>query len=105
MMYWQDDHGMNGWGLGLMAIGLLLLLALLAVGVIALWRYSGAAPHQHAVPPPAGPAGPGGPPVAPGSVRPSPEQILAERLATGEIDPEEYRHRLEALRAGQAPAG
>jgi putative membrane protein len=35
----------------------------------------------------------------------SPEQILDERFARGEIDAEEYRTRLEALRdAGRAPA-
>jgi putative membrane protein len=32
--------------------------------------------------------------------RRSPETILGERLARGEIDEEEYRRRLEALRAG-----
>jgi putative membrane protein len=29
---------------------------------------------------------------------PSPEQLLAERFARGEIDEEEYRRRLDALR-------
>lgn len=31
---------------------------------------------------------------------PTPEEILAERLARGEVDPSEYRERLEALRLG-----
>jgi putative membrane protein len=40
----------------------------------------------------------GGRPASP--VRP-PEQILAERLATGDIDEQEYLRRLDALRAGE----
>lgn len=35
---------------------------------------------------------------APPTPRVSAEEILAERLARGEIDPDEYRHRLDALR-------
>lgn len=34
--------------------------------------------------------------------RPSPEEILAERLARGEIDPDDYRQRLTALRPDAA---
>ena len=37
-------------------------------------------------------------PFAPPAARATAEEILAERLARGEIDPDEYRHRLEALR-------
>ncbi|MFZ9630356.1 MAG: SHOCT domain-containing protein [Ilumatobacteraceae bacterium] len=37
--------------------------------------------------------------VAPPTSRVSAEEILAERLARGEIDPDEYRVRLEALRS------
>jgi len=33
-----------------------------------------------------------------------PEQILAERLAAGEIDEDEYRRRLDALRGAAKPA-
>ncbi|MGE3140503.1 MAG: SHOCT domain-containing protein [Thermoleophilia bacterium] len=33
------------------------------------------------------------------AARQSPEEILAERLARGEIDPNEYRARLEVLRS------
>ena len=29
--------------------------------------------------------------------RPNPEEVLAERLARGEIDPDEYRQRLQTL--------
>ena len=45
----------------------------------------------------------GAPSIAGGPVvtaRPSPSDILAARLARGEIDPDEYRKRLDALRHG-----
>jgi len=37
------------------------------------------------------------------STRRSPEQILAERFAAGEIDSDEYHQRLDALRSTKAP--
>jgi putative membrane protein len=37
--------------------------------------------------------------------RPTAEQVLAERLARGEIDEDEYRRGLETLRASGSPAG
>lgn len=85
MMY--GDHGDGGgWGWGawlLMSLTMLAFLALVAWGVFLVWRsttHHPAGPHQ-------------------GSAAPhSPEAILAERLARGEIDPEEYRARLEALK-------
>ncbi|MFF2543094.1 SHOCT domain-containing protein [Kitasatospora sp. NPDC058063] len=92
MMYWNDG-GMNGWGIGLMTVSMLLFWALVVLGVIALVRHLGRpAPH--------GPT----PPVAP-PARPTPEQLLAERLARGEIDPDEYRARHATLRgaAGDPP--
>ncbi|GAA4833589.1 SHOCT domain-containing protein [Kitasatospora terrestris] len=92
MMYY--DHGMNGWGFGLMMFGMLLFWGLLIAGGVALFRYLGHASQHHAAPPPA-------PPAPAGPARTDPEQLLAERLARGEIDPDEYRHRLETLRAGR----
>ena len=85
MMYW-DDHGMTGWGTGLMIVSMLLFLALLAVGAFALVRYLGR---------------PGL--VARNGHRPTPEQLLAERFARGEIEPDEYRSRLATLRGGGGP--
>ncbi|MEU8922350.1 SHOCT domain-containing protein [Kitasatospora sp. NPDC048545] len=94
MMYWNDG-GMNGWGLGLMTVSMLLFWALVVFGGIALVRYLGrTAPHG-----PAAPAPPAAPPQ-----RPTPERVLAERLARGEIDPDEYRARLDTLRGGDPPA-
>ncbi|WP_224281963.1 SHOCT domain-containing protein [Streptomyces sp. LS1784] len=97
MMYWNDG-GTNGWGIGLMTVGMLLLWALAVLGVIALVRYLGrTAPH--------GPAAPPVPPTAAPPMRPTPEQLLAERLARGEIDPDEYRARLATLRGVDGPVG
>ena len=41
---------------------------------------------------------------APAARARDPEQILAERLAAGEIDEDEYRRRLDALRGAAKPA-
>ncbi|MEU6812902.1 SHOCT domain-containing protein [Streptomyces sp. NPDC046831] len=92
MMYWYP-YGPNGLGWLAMALGMVLLWALLiGAGVLvfrSLNRGSGQAPDS---------AG-----------RPGPEQLLAERFARGEIDEDEFRRRLSVLRqdgtghAGQAP--
>ncbi|MFG2823317.1 SHOCT domain-containing protein [Kitasatospora sp. NPDC048365] len=96
MMYY--DHGMNGWGYGLMMFGMLLVWALLIAAGVALFRYLARTQPHHAAPPP--------PPPAPAArERTDPEQLLAERLARGEIEPDEYRQRLDALRAGRPGPG
>lgn len=80
MMYWYGA-GMPGWGYLLMASSSLLFWGLLIVAGVALFRI-GRRPLdlRH-------------------GARPMPEQILADRLARGEIDEDEYRRRLGALRA------
>ncbi|WP_033823916.1 SHOCT domain-containing protein [Kitasatospora sp. MBT63] len=88
MRYW-NDHEMGGWGFGFMIISILLLLGLLIVVTIALTRYLGHLPRQ-------------GPPDTQAAPPPSPERLLAERFARGEIDTDEYRHRLDTLRSGSA---
>ncbi|WP_406193984.1 SHOCT domain-containing protein [Kitasatospora sp. NBC_01560] len=102
MRHW-DGHGyghghqVGGWGLGLMVILGLLVLAVLVLAVVALVRHLARTPRP--VPPGAWGAG-GTAAVPPGrAASPTPEQLLAERFARGEIDAEEYRHRLETLRA------
>ncbi|MFM8267376.1 MAG: hypothetical protein ACKOA2_05100 [Ilumatobacteraceae bacterium] len=84
---WMWDHGDRVWWF----VGLLAVIALWAVVVWlivgAVRRPGGGAPVE------SGPAAPASP------ARPTPEQILAERLARGEIDPDDYRLRLETLRA------
>ncbi|MBP0450606.1 SHOCT domain-containing protein [Kitasatospora sp. RG8] len=92
MMYW-NDHGMNGWGFGLMTVGMLLFWGLVVVAIVLLIRHLVHTP-QHA---------PGAYPV-PQPERPSPEQLLAERFARGEIDADENRHRVDALRSAGPPA-
>ncbi|MFD7982193.1 SHOCT domain-containing protein [Kitasatospora indigofera] len=86
MRYW-NDHDMGGWGYGFMAIGVLLILGLLVVVTVVLARHLGQVPRQ-------------GPPGGQTSPPPSPEQLLAERFARGEIDADEYHHRLDTLRSG-----
>lgn len=80
-MGWHDHH--DHWG-GAVAMTLVLiaLIALVAWAVymtVQTRRGPGAGPRAHAQPAGA-------------------EAILAERLARGEIDPQEYRDRLSALR-------
>jgi len=85
-MYDYGDH-MGGWGYGLMTASMLLFWALLIIGIVALVRYVGHTGRQNAALP----------------SRLTPEQVLAERLARGEIDTDEYRERLETLRSGGHP--
>ncbi|GAA3023566.1 hypothetical protein GCM10020229_38610 [Kitasatospora albolonga] len=90
MRYW-NDHGMNGWAIGLMTVSMVLVLGLIIVVGLALVRRLDRTPQQH----------PGALPTH--TAPPDPEQLLAERYAKGEIDTDEYRHRLETLRQEQRP--
>jgi putative membrane protein len=79
MMWWYGP-GMNGWGVALMTIGTVLFWALIIFGLIAvarILRTTGDHPSQ---------------------VRPTPEALLAERFARGEINEQEYRQSLDTLR-------
>ena len=89
MMFWYGN-GMSGWGYALMTVGMLLFWGLVILGVVAMVRYLTRPTRV------TGPAEP----------RPTPEQILAERLALGEIAESEYESRLTALRESpQATSG
>jgi len=88
MMYWPGGGGWGGWGFGLMGIGMLLVWVLVIVGLVILIRYLVRGDRRSA-PTPAAP--------------PTPERILAERFARGEIDEEEYHRRLDTLR-GAGPS-
>ncbi|MBX9427020.1 SHOCT domain-containing protein [Streptomyces lateritius] len=81
MMFWYGD-GMNGWGWFAMSAGMVLFWGLLITGAVMLFRALDRARER---PRGFGPAT-------------SAEQVLGERLARGEIDEEEYRRRLAALR-------
>jgi putative membrane protein len=81
-------YGAAGWPYIFMMGSSILFWVLLALGVIALVRYLGGDRRQ--VP------------------RPTPEQMLAERFARGEIDDGEYTRRLDTLRqdaSGDAAPG
>jgi Predicted membrane protein len=91
-MRWHDGfhHGV-GWG-GLI---LLVMMVVLLAGVI--WLLIVAARGG------IGGARGGSSRAVPGPVAPSPEDILRERLARGEIDPDDYAKRLNALRSSAPP--
>jgi putative membrane protein len=75
-MMWYDGWGWGGWLA--MTLMMLALLALFVWGLVLLWRATADPPARQR--------------------RDTPEAILAERLARGEIDPTEYEERLAALR-------
>lgn len=86
MMYGYD-HNMGWWGAAGMGIGMVLFWALIIVGIVALIRFSnGSANAANRTPPAQMPH-----PI-------SPEQVLADRFARGEIDATEYQQRIEVLR-------
>lgn len=87
MMWWHDGWAW-GWAdwLG-MALTMALFWGLLVFAVVMavrMWRQPTAGPGEHR--PPAPPE--------------DPLRILDERLARGDIDPEDYRARREMLRSG-----
>ena len=79
MMYWPD-HDLSAWGWIAMATGMLLFWGLLILFGVLIVRALNR--------PAAGPSG---------AARSSPQEILAERFARGEIEEEEYERRAEAL--------
>jgi len=90
VMYWYGS-GMSGWGYALMTVSMVLFWGAVIAGIVLLVRHFGRS-GQQTLAPPSQPA--------------SPEQLLAERFARGEIDEEEYRQRLAVLQgAGQAADG
>ncbi|MFE9773372.1 SHOCT domain-containing protein [Streptomyces sp. NPDC005931] len=82
MMFWYD-HDVSGWGWFAMSAGMILFWALIITFAVLLFRAL---------------SRPGEPPHTP--VTPSAEDILRERLARGDIDEDDYRRRLNVLRAG-----
>jgi putative membrane protein len=78
-------------GDGLMLFFPLLLLIAVAVLLVVLWR------GRHSVTPA------GGPPAPPASPTLNAQAILADRLARGEISPDDYRAAITVLREGPPP--
>jgi putative membrane protein len=78
-MMWWHGPGMSGWGFALMAVGTVLFWTLIVLEVIAVVRYllSGGdrLPAERA----------------------TPEELLAERFARGEIDEQDFHRRLDVL--------
>jgi putative membrane protein len=83
MMDRHRDHMDNGWGAGWIAMLFMMLVVLVLVGAV-VWFVVGGARRPSS-----------GDGVQ--NVRPTPEQVVAVRLARGEIAPDEYRQRLAAL--------
>ncbi|QNE79548.1 SHOCT domain-containing protein [Streptomyces finlayi] len=79
-MFWFD-HDVSGWGWFVMSVGMIAFWAVIITAAVLLFRALGRATEPTRSP-----------------AAPSPEQLLAERFARGEIDEEEYRRRLDALR-------
>jgi putative membrane protein len=92
MRGWYGWNHMSGAGWFAMTVSTVLLLALVVGGIVLLIRVGQqpaqrSTPPQHVAPPP----------------RRAPDELLADRLARGEIDEDEYRRRLTALvDSGQA---
>ncbi|MGV9753687.1 SHOCT domain-containing protein [Nocardia farcinica] len=82
MMMWYGT-GMGGWGYAAMILGTVVVWALLAAAAVVVARaVNTGGPPPPAIPPPHGP---------------TPQQVLGERYARGEIDDEEYLRRLNIL--------
>lgn len=79
-----------------------MVIVMLAVIGLIVWLLVAAARRPYGPPP-----GFGGPPSAPSATgahqRATAEEILAERLARGEIEVDDYHRRLEALRQQRPP--
>ncbi|MET8130585.1 SHOCT domain-containing protein [Streptomyces sp. NPDC005251] len=85
-MFWYGRDP-SGWGWFTMSVGMILFWTVLIVFAVLLFRTVSRSAD--------GGAGTGN--AQPG---PTPEQLLAERFARGEIDEEEYCRRLTVLRPG-----
>ncbi len=86
-MYW--GNGMGGWGMVLMSVSGLLFWGLIIAGVVWLVRSTGR----------------GGQPGTAAGQAPTPQQVLADRFARGEIDEDEYTRRLQVLHAAPGARG
>lgn len=81
-MMW--GNGMGGWGMALMTMSTLLFWGLVIAGIVLLVRYTARGAHT----------------AARTGHPPTPQHLLAERFARGEIDEEEYIRRLRVLGGG-----
>lgn len=86
MMYWDNGHMGTGWGV-VMMLSMLAFWTLIAFAIVWFVR------STRTPTPPTSPTS--------GGVTASAEQILAERLACGEIETEDYQVRLTALKTAR----
>lgn len=93
MWNWDDGHMDDGWGLAMM-LSMLGIWVLLTAAIVFAVLWAVRSTRTPSAPPLGSTAAPA---AGAGSVTASAERILAERLARGEIDAEEYRTRLDAL--------
>jgi putative membrane protein len=84
-MMWGHDWGWGAW-VG-MSVLMLLFWALVITALVALVRSLSGSRRD------------GLPPASPDHGRPNAEQLLDERFACGEIDPDDYTRRRQLLRA------
>jgi putative membrane protein len=98
-------YGMGfGWIWG--ALGFLLLIgALVALILLVVRQGNRPAPGSHQPPASMAPGAPGGPVGPGGPARSNARAIAEERLARGEITPEEYREIVRALDETASPPG
>ena len=82
MMWWNGGPGWGGWVL--MSLIMVIFWGLVIAGGIAAWRSLGRGDRERRP-----------------AERPTPEQLLEERLARGEIDVDEFNRRRELLRSGR----
>ncbi|MBC3841220.1 SHOCT domain-containing protein [Streptacidiphilus sp. 4-A2] len=104
MRYYGHGRHLGGWVWIFPGITMVLFWAVLLALIVLLWRM--VARHSRQVPGRSGGQLGWGPPPGPGA-QPgagTPEQVLADRLARGEIDTDEYQRRLDALHGGRPPA-
>jgi putative membrane protein len=88
---WWYGNGMDGWGYALMTVSTLVFWGLVVVAVVAAVRYLGGRDRAE--------------PKAPEHAEPmTPQRMLADRFARGEIDEAEYRHRLDTLHTTTGPS-
>ncbi len=81
-MHWNWNDSWSGWNWALMMIGMVAFWGFVAWAIVALVR----SPNR-----------------SQSVANNSPEEILASRLASGEIEGDEYQHRLDVLRTGKVP--
>jgi putative membrane protein len=79
-MMFGYDHDFSAWGWVLMSLSMVAFWALVIAGIVAAVRYFGAAPDHADRPVPR-----------------TPQDVLAERYARGEIEEDEYQRRLKTL--------